>query len=93
MAVPGWGRCGRPRFQSEPFQAVTKHADIVAIGKNPKDWIIQPRLAVFTREVPPEPTTRHLPTLDPPEHGVRVRSSFVGAIKRAPMRWKLRAAN
>ncbi|MGI9590773.1 MAG: cytochrome P450 [Myxococcota bacterium] len=53
----------------EPFWAVTKHADIVAIGKNPTDWIIEPRIAVFTRDVPPEPTTRHLLTMDPPDHG------------------------
>jgi hypothetical protein len=46
----------------DPFWAITKHADIVAIGKNPTDWIIEPRLAVFTREVPPEPTSRHLLT-------------------------------
>ena len=53
----------------EPFWAVTKHADIVAVGKNPKDWIIEPRIAVFTREVPPEPTARHLLSMDPPDHG------------------------
>jgi cholest-4-en-3-one 26-monooxygenase len=53
----------------EPFWAVTKHQDIVAIGKNPADWIIEPRIAVFTREAPPEPTTRHLLTMDPPDHG------------------------
>jgi cholest-4-en-3-one 26-monooxygenase len=53
----------------KPFWAVTKHADIVAIGKNPKDWIIAPRTAVFTRELPPEPTTRQLLTMDPPDHG------------------------
>jgi cholest-4-en-3-one 26-monooxygenase len=53
----------------DPFWAVTKHADIVAIGKNPKDWIIEPRIAVFTREAPEEPTSRHLLTMDPPDHG------------------------
>jgi len=53
----------------DPFWAVTKHADIVAIGKNPRDWIIEPRIAVFTREAPEEPTTRHLLTMDPPDHG------------------------
>ena len=53
----------------KPFWAVTKHADIVAIGKNPKDWIIAPRSAVFTREIPPEPTSRQLLTMDPPDHG------------------------
>jgi len=52
-----------------PFWAVTKHADIVSIGKKPKDWIIHPRTAVFTRDLPPEPTTHHLLTMDPPEHG------------------------
>jgi len=54
---------------TDPFWAITKHADIVAIGKNPRDWIIEPRIAVFTRDVPPEPTTRHLLTMDPPDHG------------------------
>ncbi len=54
---------------SDPFWAITKHADIVAIGKNPTDWIIEPRLAVFTREAPEEPTSRHLLTMDPPDHG------------------------
>jgi len=59
-------------FESErcdPFWAVTKHADIVSVGKNPRDWLIEPRIAVFTRDVPPEPTTRHLLTMDPPDHG------------------------
>ncbi len=53
----------------DPFWAVTKHADIVSIGKNPRDWLIEPRIAVFTRDEPEEPTTRHLLTMDPPEHG------------------------
>ena len=53
----------------DPFWAITKHSDIVAIGRNPRDWIIEPRIAVFTRDVPPEPTTRHLLTMDPPDHG------------------------
>jgi cholest-4-en-3-one 26-monooxygenase len=52
-----------------PFWAITRHADIVAIGKNPKDWIIAPRTAVFTRELPPEPQSRQLLTMDPPDHG------------------------
>jgi len=53
----------------DPFWAVTKHADIVSIGKNPREWLIEPRIAVFTRDEPEEPTTRHLLTMDPPEHG------------------------
>ena len=69
-----WLRLNDPvhYFESEwcdPFWAVTKHADIVSVGKNPRDWIIEPRIAVFTRDVPPEPTTRHLLTMDPPDHG------------------------
>jgi cholest-4-en-3-one 26-monooxygenase len=60
------------RFTGEnfdPFYAIVKHADIVEIGKNPTDFIIEPRLAVFTREIPPDQVKlKHLLTLDPPEH-------------------------
>jgi cholest-4-en-3-one 26-monooxygenase len=53
----------------DPFYAIVKHADIVEIGKNPTDWIIEPRLAVFTRDIPPDQVKlKHLLTLDPPEH-------------------------
>jgi cholest-4-en-3-one 26-monooxygenase len=53
----------------DPFYAIVKHADIVEIGKNPTDFIIEPRLAVFTRDIPPDQTKlRHLLTMDPPEH-------------------------
>jgi cytochrome P450 len=53
----------------DPFYAIVKHKDIVEIGKNPSDWIIEPRLAVFTREIPPDQVKlKHLLTLDPPEH-------------------------
>ncbi|HTO09866.1 MAG TPA: cytochrome P450 [Myxococcota bacterium] len=53
----------------DPFYAIVKHADIVEIGKNPTDFIIEPRLAVFTRDIPPEQVKlKHLLTLDPPEH-------------------------
>jgi len=31
--------------------------------------IIEPRIAIFTREIPPEPQVRHLLNLDPPDHG------------------------
>jgi cholest-4-en-3-one 26-monooxygenase len=60
------------RFTSpshDPFYAIVKHADIVEIGKNPTDFIIEPRLAVFTRDIPPDETKlRHLLSMDPPEH-------------------------
>jgi len=53
----------------DPFYAIVKHADIVEIGKNPTDFIIEPRLAVFTRDIPPDQVKlRHLLTMDPPEH-------------------------
>lgn len=53
----------------DPFYAIVKHADIVEIGKNPTDFIIEPRIAVFTRDIPPEQVKlRHLLTMDPPEH-------------------------
>jgi cholest-4-en-3-one 26-monooxygenase len=57
------------RGNYEPFWAITKHADIVEIGKNPTDWIIQPRIAVFARDVPVDmQPLRHLLSMDPPEH-------------------------
>ena len=57
------------RGNYDPFWAITKHRDIVEIGKNPADWIIQPRLSVFARDVPVEVTPlRHLLSMDPPEH-------------------------
>ena len=54
----------------EPFWAITKHADIVEISKQPEIFLNAPRLAVFTRDLPPPPegTVRHLLNMDPPEH-------------------------
>jgi cholest-4-en-3-one 26-monooxygenase len=60
---------GSERFKA--FWAITKHADIVDIGKNPADFIIQPRLAVFDESFQPpegELQARHLLNMDPPEH-------------------------
>ena len=56
------------RFKA--FWAITKHADIVDIGKNPADFIIQPRLAVFDQTTQPEGEipARHLLNMDPPDH-------------------------
>ncbi len=53
------------------FWAITKHGDIVEIGKNPTDFIIQPRLAVFDQTNQPpegEVVARHLLNMDPPDH-------------------------
>ena len=55
----------------DPFWAITKHADIIAIGKQPELFLNAPRLAVFTHDLPPpeEGTSRHLLNMDPPDHG------------------------
>jgi len=54
----------------EPFWAITKHADIVEIGKQPEIFLNAPRLAVFTKDLPPpgEGAARHLLNMDPPDH-------------------------
>ena len=58
------------RANVEPFWAVTKHADVVLLGKHPELFLNAPRLAVFTLDLPPPPegATRHLLTMDPPDH-------------------------
>ena len=59
------------RDNVDPFWAITKHADIIAIGKQPELFLNAPRLAVFTRDLPPPPegASRHLLNMDPPDHG------------------------
>jgi cytochrome P450 len=59
------------RDNVDPFWAITKHADIVEIGKQPDKFLNAPRLAVFTKELEPpeENTVRHLLNMDPPDHG------------------------
>jgi cytochrome P450 len=54
----------------EPFWAITKHADVIEISKQPEIFLNAPRLAVFTRDLPPPPEgeVRHLLNMDPPEH-------------------------
>jgi cholest-4-en-3-one 26-monooxygenase len=56
---------------TEPFWAITKHADVIAISKQPRLFVIAPRLAVFPDLTPPEgdAAAHHLLTMDPPEHG------------------------
>jgi cytochrome P450 len=58
----------RPRF--DPFWAITKHADIIELSKQPELFLNAPRLAVFPNEIPPPPegTIRHLLNMDPPDH-------------------------
>ncbi len=59
------------RDNGEPFWAITKHADIIAIGKQPESFLNAPRLAVFTLDLQPpeEGQVRHLLNMDPPDHG------------------------
>jgi cholest-4-en-3-one 26-monooxygenase len=54
----------------DPFWAITKHADIIEIGKQPDVFVNRLRLAVFTNDLPApeEGTARHLLNMDPPEH-------------------------
>jgi cholest-4-en-3-one 26-monooxygenase len=58
------------RPEVDPFWAVTRYADIVELGKRPHEFLNAPRLAVFPHEIPPPPegSTRHLLTMDPPDH-------------------------
>lgn len=52
----------------DPFWAVTKHADIIEIGKQPAVFQNAPRVAVFTKDLPPPAEGRHLLNMDPPDH-------------------------
>ena len=70
-----WLRRNAPVFwydrpNVEPFWAITKHADIIEISKQPELFLNEKRLAVFTLDLPPPPegTIRHLLNMDPPEH-------------------------
>jgi len=82
-----WARLRReaPVFWTErpdciSFWAITKHADIVALSRQPRLWQNAPRLAVFPdleKEVEKriaetgvaQQDARHLLNMDPPEHG------------------------
>jgi len=70
-----WLRRHAPVFRYErpnvdPFWAITKHADIIELGKQPDLFLNGPRLAVFTKDLPPPPEgeSRHLLNMDPPDH-------------------------
>lgn len=58
------------RGNVDPFWAITKHADIVELSKQPEIFLNEPRLAVFTNDFPPPPedSIRHLLNMDPPDH-------------------------
>jgi cholest-4-en-3-one 26-monooxygenase len=70
-----WLRRHAPVFRYErpnvePFWAITRHADIIEISKQPERFLNAPRLAVFTLDLPPPPegSVRHLLNMDPPDH-------------------------
>jgi len=70
-----WMRRHDPVFWYErpnvdPFWAITKHADIIELSKQPELFLNAPRLAVFTLDMPPPPEgeVRHLLNMDPPDH-------------------------
>lgn len=80
-----WLRRHHPVFRYErsnvdPFWTISKHADIIEIGKQPDIFLNAPRLAVFTNDLPPpeEGIARHLLNMDPPDHAHyrRVTSSW-----------------
>jgi cholest-4-en-3-one 26-monooxygenase len=62
--------CQHPN--TDPFWAITKHADIINISRQPRLFLNGPRLLIFVPEagVEPAPTPpfRHLLDMDPPEH-------------------------
>jgi cholest-4-en-3-one 26-monooxygenase len=55
----------------DPFWAITKHADVIELSKQPERFHNGPRLAVFSNKLPPPPEAeiRHLLNMDPPDHG------------------------
>src|SRR5258708_5244567 len=63
--------CEHPK--TDPFWAITKHADIIQISKQPRLFLNGPRLLVFVNEdgveESPTPPFRHLLDMDPPDHG------------------------
>ncbi len=57
------------RGDTEPFWAITKHADIIWLSRQPKRFLNSPRIAVFPDfDRPDVPPVRHLLNMDPPDH-------------------------
>jgi len=56
--------------KTDPFWAITKHADIIQIAKQPQLFLNGPRLLIFVNESgteeSPTPPFRHLLDMDPP---------------------------
>ena len=66
----------RPGF--EPFWCITKHADIIEIGQQPKLFLNGPRMAIFDDSMERPEQVHQLLNMDPPEHAKyrRVTSSW-----------------
>jgi cholest-4-en-3-one 26-monooxygenase len=82
------------RENVNPFWVVTKHADIVALSKQPRRFLNAPRLAVFMKALapPPEGSTRHLLNMDPPDHASYRRITSTWFTPRAVDRMKAKVA-
>jgi cholest-4-en-3-one 26-monooxygenase len=55
-----------------PFWAITRHADIIAVSRQPKLFVNAPRLLIVPRDLEiegGENLFRHLLNMDPPDHG------------------------
>ena len=59
------------RTDVDPFWAITKHADVIELSKQPELFQNEPELAIFPNEFaqPEENPARHLLNMDPPDHG------------------------
>ena len=79
-----------PEF--DPFWAITKHADIIELSKQPNLFLNEPRLAIFNNIVPPPPeaTIRHLLNMDPPDHGKYRNVTAKRFTPRAVQDWALK---
>ena len=83
------------RANVDPFWAITKHADIIAIGKQPELFLNAPRLAVFTNDLPPPPEGTCAPSA---QHGpARPRALSAGHQRlvhaaRDPRAWSAKVA-
>jgi cytochrome P450 len=74
---PAWARLRREdpvhwfdRTRGMPFWAITRHADIVTIGKRPEKFLNGPRLVLSHEPETPNIFPPTLIQLDPPKHGV-----------------------
>ena len=58
------------RSNVDDFWAITKHADIIELSKQPEIWENAPQLAVFDNSIPEldDQPARHLLVMDPPDH-------------------------